>query len=79
VDGHLHALATLSLGKQSLAPIVLEAGWASELVLMVWKREPLPLLGIELKIPSHPSCSLVAVLGYPSSIYFTIYFVLLIY
>jgi hypothetical protein len=79
VDGHLHALATLSLGKQSLAPIVLETGWASKLVLIVWTGEPIHLLDIELQILSHPACSLVAVLGYPSSIHFTVHFVLLIY
>jgi hypothetical protein len=39
VSGELRALVALPSGKESLVPIGWEAGWASELVLMLWSRE----------------------------------------
>jgi hypothetical protein len=39
VIGQLNGHATLLLGKQSLVPIPLEAGCASELVQTLWRRE----------------------------------------
>jgi hypothetical protein len=47
VNGQLHTLAGSPLGKELWIPIVQEAGWALELVLMLWRRKILPLLGIE--------------------------------
>jgi hypothetical protein len=48
VNGQPHVLASLSLGKQLVLHIAQEAGWAPELVWMLWNRgESLALLGSE--------------------------------
>jgi hypothetical protein len=48
VSVHLHASATLTLGKEYPVPIVQEAEWAPELVWMLWRRaKSLVLTGIE--------------------------------
>jgi hypothetical protein len=39
VSGHLHKLAALLLGKESLVPTGQEVGWDPELVWTLWKRE----------------------------------------
>jgi hypothetical protein len=39
VSGQLHALTALPPGKEPKVAIVLEVGWAPELVWKVWRRE----------------------------------------
>jgi hypothetical protein len=39
VTGQLHAFAALPLKKGSLESTVQEAGWASEMVWTLWRRE----------------------------------------
>jgi len=41
----LNTLATLLLVKEPLVPIEWELGWATELVLMFWRREKFPTAG----------------------------------
>jgi hypothetical protein len=39
VSGQPHVLVALLLGKQPPVPIVEDAGWAPELVWIIWRRE----------------------------------------
>jgi hypothetical protein len=74
VNGQLHALASLSLGKKVSVPIGWEVGWTPQLVWMLRKREKfLSLPGIEpcewaillLSIREVPGSNFGPGVGYP--------------
>jgi hypothetical protein len=64
VSGQLHAPASLSCRKEASEPIEWEPGWVPEKVWTLRKREePLPLAGIELRLPGRPVRGLVTILN----------------
>jgi hypothetical protein len=57
VSSQLHALATLSLGKEPPVPIGYDAGWAQELVLTLWRRRRRDLVSAGNRTVIPPSSS----------------------
>jgi hypothetical protein len=60
VSDHVHYPVALSWGK---GPVIrLRGGWPGPWAKVDMKKETVPLVGIKLQFPSHPTCSLITTL-----------------